>query len=1054
MGSEFDTRSAELVEPTVVQPARSSGVDRGPTISSRRQFGHRLIQAKLSVGEAGDRYEREADEVAAAVMFDLQHERHSESTRDPRDVTAVVTRNGRGRVRRMTAPGRSVVRLDSESAMPPIGPSGGEVGGDTQAAIDRARRGGQPLDDKVRRVMESSFGADFSGVRVHADSGAHDLSQRIQARAFTTANDIFFGRGEYSPASRGGQHLIAHELTHVVQQGAARSTGAIQQSRSNRVERSVSHDRNPADAPHAVVKVQRSWQQQPMTLVQRLQAQIVVSERKGRGIIEDIKLTGRSPSPFSGTMGAHSTAWTVHTDGIRRQLQGRTLDAAIVRLGELVHEAVTSPQVALAELDNPFAPGGPKLKEAMVRVQLLRAAGYTGSTEAGKTVWLEDYIDAYLNAVNYLPMTTVKSGKKTGDREGSARQNLLAIEGGVDRTGDPEQIQEWFAALFAADTPSAYVKDNSTQGLDLSHVWAVALEAFVRGLRHAYPNAYMDANLDKELDLFLWGLDEGVPHDILDRIARLGDVRGDPEQPELQLLNGAGDQLVGGDLAVQVRFSDKNLVDEVRMEGRTPSPFVGSMGAHSTAWAAHLDAIQGALRGRNLDAAIQAVLALSREAQASPLLDLLVFVLPDQARLLARSQIELQYFQRVMLETGTSELIRTTRLQQLIAAYLQFTNALPLHTAEAADTTGNAEGTHRARLLEFESGCLFGIKGRRATKGTKGKKGRPAVKAVSAESRLETAFWGMYDPGSARSFTENLFPSPLPPPRRPRLDGREPRKKKRAFESRDRVAASNRDKVDARSQAFREKPLEEGERDVLVELRSPKSEARAAQPQLLLPQAMSLHSFLHTMDMGYPKSFLASWARLDRAGQINRIEKHLNLDGNALLTLIERLPKQQVIRGTTKLKIDKTDRTSTAAAPRDAIDFEDDGLRAYEQASARRDAIATQYVVGHASGTWNACLIYSLLRHALGRDATPDEVKAVRRNLIDDHPDIENERQINIYSPTGHAVIEAIEDLHDVSLNVAVVTNREAPVVPVCLGVTPALLYLMPGHFAPCWRRE
>jgi hypothetical protein len=89
---------------------------------------------------------------------------------------------------------------------------------DIEGAIQRARGGGQALDSGTRAGMESSFGADFSGVRVHADAGTDTLNRSLNARAFTTGQDIFFKQGEYSPGSSGGRELLAHELTHVVQQ--------------------------------------------------------------------------------------------------------------------------------------------------------------------------------------------------------------------------------------------------------------------------------------------------------------------------------------------------------------------------------------------------------------------------------------------------------------------------------------------------------------------------------------------------------------------------------------------------------------------------------------------------------------------------------------------------------------------------------------------------------------------------------------------------------------------------------------------------------------------
>jgi hypothetical protein len=76
--------------------------------------------------------------------------------------------------------------------------------------------------------MERAFGADFSGVRVHHDAHADALSRPLQARAFTTGQDIFFSQGAYRPGTSSGQELIAHELTHVVQQNGNRVEKKVQ----------------------------------------------------------------------------------------------------------------------------------------------------------------------------------------------------------------------------------------------------------------------------------------------------------------------------------------------------------------------------------------------------------------------------------------------------------------------------------------------------------------------------------------------------------------------------------------------------------------------------------------------------------------------------------------------------------------------------------------------------------------------------------------------------------------------------------------------------------
>ena len=100
----------------------------------------------------------------------------------------------------------------------------GDAMRDVEQAIESSRGGGHALDGGVQSQMGEALGADFSGVRVHANAHADGLNRSLQARAFTVGQDIYFRQGEYSPGSSTGRELLAHELTHVVQQ----SPGAVQ----------------------------------------------------------------------------------------------------------------------------------------------------------------------------------------------------------------------------------------------------------------------------------------------------------------------------------------------------------------------------------------------------------------------------------------------------------------------------------------------------------------------------------------------------------------------------------------------------------------------------------------------------------------------------------------------------------------------------------------------------------------------------------------------------------------------------------------------------------
>lgn len=115
---------------------------------------------------------------------------------------------------------------------------GFELDEETARRINQARGRGQPLDEDVQTQMESRLGYDFSQVRVHTSPEADSLNHTLQAKAFTTGQDVFFRAGEYQPHTDSGKELIAHELTHVVQQ----STGQVPASGSGMTVR-------PADDP-------------------------------------------------------------------------------------------------------------------------------------------------------------------------------------------------------------------------------------------------------------------------------------------------------------------------------------------------------------------------------------------------------------------------------------------------------------------------------------------------------------------------------------------------------------------------------------------------------------------------------------------------------------------------------------------------------------------------------------------------------------------------------------------------------------------------------------
>lgn len=204
-----------------------------------------VLQAKLTVSTPGDKFEQEADHVADAVMAGnhssaigqisqgaqpklyrvaLPASDVGDGTPLPESVLAVDTRDAEVQ-RSATQEGATTVSASKQSAT--VSPSFEQS---LQQSTGSAA--GQGLPSTTQSFMENRIGSDFSSVRVHHDTRANALASGINARAFTLGNNIFFAQSQYQPESRAGQHLLAHELTHVVQQSEGRLSRKIQRNTS------------------------------------------------------------------------------------------------------------------------------------------------------------------------------------------------------------------------------------------------------------------------------------------------------------------------------------------------------------------------------------------------------------------------------------------------------------------------------------------------------------------------------------------------------------------------------------------------------------------------------------------------------------------------------------------------------------------------------------------------------------------------------------------------------------------------------------------------------
>lgn len=221
--------------------------------TTRPFFSPATIQPKLTIGRPGDRYEQEADSMADQVVQRIQTKKigntgstllagrniqrkcaaceaeEQEEAIAPKIQTKSIFESNEETADAQVQ--RKCTACEAEEIRPKrIQRSGqgatAEASSDLESRLNATKNGGAPLPKETRSSMESAFGADFSNVRVHTDNRSVQMNQELGAQAFTHGSDIYFNSGKYDTQSNGGQHLLAHELTHTIQQG--RASGTVQ----------------------------------------------------------------------------------------------------------------------------------------------------------------------------------------------------------------------------------------------------------------------------------------------------------------------------------------------------------------------------------------------------------------------------------------------------------------------------------------------------------------------------------------------------------------------------------------------------------------------------------------------------------------------------------------------------------------------------------------------------------------------------------------------------------------------------------------------------------
>jgi hypothetical protein len=250
--------------PAFNQKSRSSLINSSSNDNGKESFFG--IQAKLNIGKSNDKYEVEADRVADKIVSnkkttsndsffnssssihkknetkiqknqenEIQEKPLSESITPVVQLQPVEEEKIQKKCDECESEEKNSVQTKKENNLQTSSSNdvNTESNSNLESKLNSSKSSGSTLQQNTKTEMESGFGTDFSNVKIHTDSTAVQMNKELGAQAFANGNDIYFNEGKYNPNSQEGKHLLAHELTHTVQQ-----TGNIQKKESNQIQRS------------------------------------------------------------------------------------------------------------------------------------------------------------------------------------------------------------------------------------------------------------------------------------------------------------------------------------------------------------------------------------------------------------------------------------------------------------------------------------------------------------------------------------------------------------------------------------------------------------------------------------------------------------------------------------------------------------------------------------------------------------------------------------------------------------------------------------------------
>ncbi len=389
-------------------------------VKNKPFFNTLPIQAKLTVNEPNDPYEKEADSMANKVVQRLNDKSFSGSENNPPH----FFNKPRSFVQRKCASCEQEEKLqkkeeDNEKDVlknklqtKPIFESNAEPAPDDEKNIQRkcaecekeeklqkksdsmpqaasssiernlnsSKGFGSQLPQNTRQQMESSFGTDFSGVRIHDDTSSVQMNKDLHAQAFTHGSDIYFNEGKYNTNSNSGKHLLAHELTHVLQQGKAVAAKIQKLGDLSRVPPMACEVANTSSAGTLGVSSLFSTSSASLSVTQRNDIAIFVTSWRASGGTDVLRVDG-----YASTSGADEMNWQLSCDralSVANELRNNGVPDSFITIfaqGETIEfgSQGNNQRADITILARPTTPPAPAVPLKTITVDFVRLHGST-----------------------------------------------------------------------------------------------------------------------------------------------------------------------------------------------------------------------------------------------------------------------------------------------------------------------------------------------------------------------------------------------------------------------------------------------------------------------------------------------------------------------------------------------------------------------------------------------------------------------------------------------------------------------------------------------------